>query len=159
MRRRDQILQEAARLFAASGFHGVSVADIGAACGISGPALYKHFVSKEAMLAQMLVAASEVLLAEGRARIAAHPTPAEALGALIEWHVGYALRERPLIVVQDRDWQSLAPEARVQVRDLQRAYVELWAGQLRTRDAGLDEATSRALAQAGFGLMNSTPRA
>ena len=34
--RREQILGTAAELFAARGFHGVSVADLGAACGISG---------------------------------------------------------------------------------------------------------------------------
>ena len=49
--RREQILATAAELFAARGFHGVSVAELGAACGISGPALYKHFSSKQAMLA------------------------------------------------------------------------------------------------------------
>ena len=38
-----QILRQAARLFAERGFRGTSVDDIGAACGISGPALYKHF--------------------------------------------------------------------------------------------------------------------
>ena len=38
MSRRDQILATAAELFATRGFHGVSVADLGAACGISGPA-------------------------------------------------------------------------------------------------------------------------
>ena len=54
-----QILATAAELFAARGFHGVSVADLGAACGISGPALYKHFPSKDAMLAEMLVSISE----------------------------------------------------------------------------------------------------
>ena len=56
--RREQILGTAAELFAARGFHGVSVADLGAACGISGPALYKHFVSKDAVLAEMLVSIS-----------------------------------------------------------------------------------------------------
>jgi len=61
--RRHQILDTAAELFAARGFHGVSVADLGAACGISGPALYKHFPSKDAMLAEMLVSISEELLA------------------------------------------------------------------------------------------------
>ena len=67
--RRDQILATAAELFAARGFHGVSVADLGAACGISGPALYKHFPSKDAMLAEMLVSISEELLAVGRRRV------------------------------------------------------------------------------------------
>ena len=55
------------RLFAARGFHGVSVADLGAACGISGTALYKHFPSKDAMLAEMLVSISEELLEVGPA--------------------------------------------------------------------------------------------
>ena len=64
--RRQQILATAAELFATRGFHGVSVADLGAARGISGPALYKHFPSKDAVLAAMLVSISEELLAEGR---------------------------------------------------------------------------------------------
>ena len=70
MTRRDQILETAAELFAAKGFHGVSVGEIGRACGISGPALYKHFESKDAVLAAMLVGISERLLDEGRARVA-----------------------------------------------------------------------------------------
>ena len=65
--RREQILTTAAELFAARGFHGVSVSELGAACGITGPALYKHFPSKDAVLAEMLVSISEQLLAVGRA--------------------------------------------------------------------------------------------
>ncbi|MGA8847058.1 MAG: helix-turn-helix domain-containing protein, partial [Nocardioides sp.] len=56
--RREQILSTAATLFARRGFHGVSVVDIGAACGVSGPALYKHFASKDQILAEMLVSIS-----------------------------------------------------------------------------------------------------
>ena len=74
--RRSQILATAADLFAARGFHGVSVADLGAACGISGPALYKHFPSKQAMLAEMLVSISEELLrVGGRAGGRRRPAP------------------------------------------------------------------------------------
>lgn len=157
MSRRDQILATAAELFAARGFHGVSVADLGAACGISGPALYKHFASKQAMLAEMLVTISEELLRVGRERVATAADPASALAALVDWHVDFALRHRPLIVVQDRDWESLPAEAREQVRSLQRAYVDLWAAQLRLLDPGLDLPTARARAHATFGLVNSTP--
>ena len=155
--RREQILATAAELFAARGFHGVSVADLGAACGVSGPAIYKHFVSKDAVLAEMLVSISLELLAVGRARVAAAPDPAAALASLVDWHADFALRHRPLIVVQDRDWQSLPSEARERVRALQREYVDLWAGQLRLvhTDLGLDRA--RAMAHAAFGLINSTP--
>ena len=105
--RREQILATAADLFAARGFHGVSVVDLGAACGISGPALYKHFASKDAVLAEMLVSISERLLEVGRERSATAADPADAVRALVDWHVDFALSHRSLIVVQDRDWESL----------------------------------------------------
>ncbi len=157
MSRRDQILATAAELFAARGFHGVSVADLGAACGVSGPALYKHFPSKQAVLAEMLVAISEELLEVGSRRAAAAAGPRPALAALVDWHVDFALRHRALIVVQDRDWEALPEEARERVRVLQREYVDLWAAQLRLDDPGLDLATARSMAHAAFGLINSTP--
>ena len=157
MSRRDQILETAAELFAQRGYHGVSVADLGAACGISGPALYKHFASKQAMLAEMLVSISEELLREGRRRVAETPDPAAALAALVDWHVDFALRHRPLIVVQDRDWESLPTDAREQVRALQREYVDLWAAELRLLHPELDLPMARAMAHAAFGLINSTP--
>jgi len=157
--RREQILATAAELFAARGFHGVSVAELGAACGISGPALYKHFSNKQAMLAEMLVSISEQLLAVGRERVAAADGPAGAVRALVDWHVEFALSHRPLIIVQDRDWESLPEQAREQVRRLQRSYVDLLAGQLRTLRPDLGQHTAHAAAQAAFGLLNSTPRA
>lgn len=158
--RREQILATAAELFAARGFHGVSVADLGAACGISGPALYKHFPSKQAMLAEMLVSISERLLEVGRERVdAGGGDPTAALRGLVDWHVEFALSHRPLIVVQDRDWESLPDDAREQVRRLQRSYIDLWADQLRSLRSDLDEPDAYAAAQAAFGLLNSTPRA
>jgi AcrR family transcriptional regulator len=155
--RRSQILEVAARLFAERGFHGVSVGDIGKAMGVSGPALYKHFDSKDAVLAEMLVSISERLLAEGRARVDAADSPDDALTALVDWHVDFALAQPSLIVVQDRDWQALPAQARERVRALQREYVDLWAAQLRRRHRGLALAEARAMAHAAFGLINSTP--
>lgn len=157
MTRRDQILETAAELFAAKGFHGVSVGEIGKACGISGPALYKHFESKDAVLAAMLVGISERLLEEGRARVESASSPHHALESLVAWHTDFALRHRSLIVVQDRDWQSLPPTARERVRQLQREYVDIWAAQLRRLHRGLHTDRARAMAHAAFGLINSTP--
>jgi AcrR family transcriptional regulator len=155
--RREQILSTAADLFAERGFHGVSVADLGAACGISGPALYRHFPSKDAMLAEMLVSISEELLEVGRERVKEADDPREALHALVNWHIDFALNNKSLIVVQDRDWASLPDEARERVRELQRRYVELWVDQLRETHRGLPAEPARAMAHAVFGLLNSTP--
>jgi len=156
--RREQILSTAAELFAQRGFHGVSVADLGAAVGISGPALYRHFPSKDAMLAEMLISISEELLSVGTARAAEAGSPDEALRALVAWHTDFALHNKPLIVVQDRDWDSLPQEARDKVRALQLAYVDLWAERLRAVRPELSLDSARARAHAAFGLLNSTPR-
>lgn len=155
--RREQILATAAELFAERGFHGVSVGDLGAACGMSGPGLYKHFPSKDAILAAMLVSISEELLAEGRARVSGAESPVAAVDALVDWHISFALDNKALIVVQDRDWSSLPAEAREKVRTLQRKYVELWAAQLRKLEPGLTPTEARVRAHAAFGLLNSTP--
>ena len=157
MNRREQILATAAELFSQKGFHGVSIAELGAACGFSGPAIYRHFRSKDAVLAEMLVSISDELLTVGRQRVRDASSPEEALRSLIDWHVTFALEHRALIVVQDRDWSVLPLEAREKVRETQRKYVELWVRQLRAIHAGLALKPARASVHATFGLLNSTP--
>src|SRR5438876_12202344 len=90
--RREEILESAVGLFAARGYHGVSMDDIGAAAGVTGPALYHHFAGKEAMLAAALIPVSEQLLAGGRSRIVEYADqPHAALTALVDFHVDFAL--------------------------------------------------------------------
>jgi AcrR family transcriptional regulator len=155
--RREQILAVAAQLFARHGFHGVSIADLGAAVGVSGPALYRHFPGKEALLEEMLVGISEHLLTGGRERAAATDDPHELLAALVEFHADFALREPELIVVQDRDLANLPAAGRRRVRQLQRTYVEIWVDALQRATPGLPAESARIAAHGAFGLLNSTP--
>src|SRR3954468_8669983 len=90
--RREEILRAAAQLFAERGSRAVGVDDIGAAVGVSGPAIYRHFASKDAMLAEMLLRISERLLAGGAAQVAAAGAdPAVQLRALVAFQVDFAL--------------------------------------------------------------------
>ena len=73
----------------------------------------------------------------GRQRVRDAASPEEALRCLIDWHVTFALDHKALIVVQDRDWSALPLEAREKVRETQRAYVDVWADQLRALDPDL----------------------
>ncbi|UKY50388.1 TetR/AcrR family transcriptional regulator [Streptomyces inhibens] len=156
--RREQILKEAARLFAERGFHGVGVDEIGAAVGISGPGLYRHFAGKDAMLAELLVGISERLLTGGRMRVAeGGESPEAVLDALIDGHIDFALDDRPLITVHDRELDRLREADRKRVRQLQRQYVELWVGVVRRVHPGPSESQARAAVHAVFGLLNSTP--
>ncbi|MCS0637778.1 TetR/AcrR family transcriptional regulator [Streptomyces sp. LP05-1] len=156
--RREQILREAARLFAERGFHGVGVDEIGAAVGISGPGLYRHFPGKDAMLAELLVGISERLLDGGRLRVEAAAGDDRALlAALIDGHIDFALDDRSLIILHDRELDRLRDDDRKRVRRLQREYVELWVSAVRRLHPAPAEAEARAAVHAVFGLLNSTP--
>ncbi|MCH0563709.1 MULTISPECIES: TetR/AcrR family transcriptional regulator [unclassified Streptomyces] len=157
--RREQILKEAARLFADRGFHGVGVDEIGAAVGISGPGLYRHFPGKDAMLAELLVGISGRLLTGAKRRVAEADGVAagEVLDSLIEGHIDFALDDRPLITLHDRELDRLRDSDRKLVRQLQRQYVELWVEVVREVYPELGEAAARSAVHSVFGLLNSTP--
>lgn len=154
--RSDAILREAARLFAERGYNGVSLEDIGAAVGVSGPAVYRHFAGKQALLGAVLVKVSDDLVAGGT-RVAAEGTsPEERMRALVAFHVEFALGHADVIRVHDRDVAHLDALDHAEVRRLQRAYIELWIDTLSPLvDADADELRLRV--QACFGLINSTP--
>jgi AcrR family transcriptional regulator len=156
--RREQILRAAAQLFAERGSRAVGVDDVGAAVGVTGPAIYRHFASKDAMLAEMLVRISERLLA-GAAEViaAAGESPTAQLRALVDFQVDFALDNPALITVQDRDLGALNERDARRVRQLQRRYVEEWVAVIGRLHPEASTAACRARAHAVFGLINSTP--
>jgi AcrR family transcriptional regulator len=155
--RRLQLLAAAERQFAERGFLAVRLEDIGAAAGVSGPAIYRHFPNKESLLVELLVGISTRLLAGAREVRSRESDAAAALDGLIDFHLDFALGEPDLIRIQDRDLACLPAAAERQVRRAQRQYVEVWVGVLRELEPGLAETDARLMAHAVFGLLNSTP--
>lgn len=155
--RRAALLEAAAGLFADRGFNGVSIEDLGAAVGVSGPAVYRHFSSKQAVLEALLVGVSERLLAGGQAVEQEDADADAALHSLIGFHIDFALGEPDTIRVQDRDLDALSDAARREVRRLQRRYVEVWMRVLAGLHPSLREDELRVRVQGTFGLLNSTP--
>lgn len=154
--RRSQLISAAERLMALHGYLAVRLEDIGAAAGVSGPAIYRHFPNKEALLVELLVGISTRLL-NGAVGVTSSANDAEsALQGLIDLHLDFALGESDLIRIQDRDLGNLPPAAKRQVRRKQRQYVEIWVGVLRRRDPNLTDTEARLTAHAVFGLLNST---
>ena len=153
--RRAALLAAAAGMFAERGFNGVSIEDLGAAAGVSGPAVYRHFASKQAVLAALLVGVSEGLLSGGTAVEQEAADPASALRALIAFHVD--LTEADTIRVQDRDLDALPEAERREVRRLQRRYIEVWMRVLGQLHPAVEPDELRLRVQATFGLINSTP--
>ena len=158
-RRRQQILDSAKKLFARQGFRAVSIDDIGAGAGISGPAVYRHFDSKEALLAELLVGISKRLHAGMSGIVAAHGSaqPRKAMEDLLAFHVEFAVNEPELIRIQDRDFEALQESDRKRVRRLQREYMTGWEDVLIQVHPDLEGAGVRVLVQAVIGMLNSTP--
>ena len=155
--RRQQLLDAAAHLFAERGFNGVSIEELGGAAGVSGPALYRHFPSKEAMLGELLIGASQRLL-DGCTRIlAGEVTNEQALRDLVDFHVDFALSEPDIIRIQDRELASLPPEVNRGVRMLQRRYVQEWVTLVAQLAPATPTAEIHVRVHATFGLLNSTP--
>ncbi|RBP63083.1 TetR family transcriptional regulator [Brevibacterium sanguinis] len=168
--RREQLLTVAKTLFARHGFHGVRLEDLATGVGISTPAVYRHFASKEAVLEELLVGISRYLHDGGRAVIAGRDDapattgpastaapPAEVLARLIDFHVDFAMSEPELIRIQDRDFAALPEASRRTIRRLQRAYVSDWAAVVADRHPDWEVESATIRVHAVFGMMNSTP--
>ncbi len=156
--RRARLLESAAALFAERGFAAVTTVELGEAVGMSGPALYKHFASKEAILAELLVDASERLLAGCRTILAQYAGgPRERLDELISFHIGFALDAPDIIRIQDRELAGLPADVTQRVRALQRTYVAEWDAVLAAARPDLPADERRVRLLGTFGLLNSTP--
>ena len=140
-----------------NGFNRVSLEDLGAAAGVSGPAVYRHFSGKQAVLGDLLLTVSRELLDGGRRVVAESADPLVALGRLVEFQVDFALGKPDVIRVQDRDFSNLTEQDQAEVRALQRSYVEVWVEVLAALHPDTDAADLRMRAHATFGLINSTP--
>ena len=155
--RREELLAIAAALFAERGFAGVTVDDIGAAAGVSGPALYHHFESKDAMLGEMLIAISEHLLNQGKQTVRLQSEPARALDQMVRDHVSFAIGHPELITVHHRDLVHTTESDHRRIRRLQAAYVELWVDLIAHASPSLNRRSATAAVLAAIGLINSTP--
>ncbi|MFZ2227354.1 MAG: TetR/AcrR family transcriptional regulator [Candidatus Nanopelagicaceae bacterium] len=155
---RERLLESGAALFAAKGFNGVGVEELGESVGLTGPSMYRHFRTKSALLGEMLITVSKSLLEGATEVIEENLDPQQTLSALIERHVEFAITYPDLIRVHERDFSNLEEDDARQVRRLQRRYVELWVDQIQLVRRNETPETARTMAHAVFGLLNSTPR-
>ncbi len=155
--RRERYLDAAGHLFAERGYHAVSIDDLGTAVGVSGPALYRHFANKESMLIELLMTASERLLTGFEATVAHTGDDITTLRDLIDFHADFAIKERDIIRIQDRELANLPPDANRRVRHLQRTYLAGWQQIVARLRPDLDAADLEVRMHALFGILNSTP--
>jgi AcrR family transcriptional regulator len=155
---REAILATAARLFRERGFRGASIDELGAALGTSGPALYRHFASKEALLEALLQQAVARGLSDVEAVRARGLPPAEALEDVVRRSVAHTLEESDLVVMADHEVRSLPPEVRTRIVREQRRLVGTWVDLLRAVRPELSLAEARATVAGAIALIRQGVR-
>ncbi len=84
--KREALLDTAAALFARQGYRAVGIDTVLAEAGVAKMTLYKHFRSKEELIAAVLEQRGQAIAASLAARIAAAPGgPRERLLAVFDW--------------------------------------------------------------------------
>jgi AcrR family transcriptional regulator len=154
--RREQLLEAAAVLFAERGYHAVGIDDIGAAAGISGPGVYRHFPGKQALLAALCDRALARMLDGAHGISAAHGDPRASLEALVELHVAFAVDERALIGVWGRELPALSEDLRRSLRRRMRDYEQPWQEVLALLRDDLDPAEVAVVTGATLAMLNAT---
>ena len=153
--RRERILRAAAELVAERGFHAVSMADIGAASGIVGSGVYRHFDSKSAVLVALLDEGMERLLAGAADAVGSGRPDAEVLDELVRDQVRFAVDEALLVRLWLREVQTLPDGDQRRLRRLQRHYVEEWVHTLRELRPELPDGDARARVHVAIGAIQS----
>ncbi len=153
--RREKILQAAVELIARRGYHAVSLADIGAAAGIVGSGIYRHFASKSAILVALLDQVMARLMDNAAGVVASGLDDTQVLAALVADQVAFAVHDRYLVRLYQREVHTLPEADRRRLRRLQRHYVEEWVHVLAGLRRDLTDGEARAIVHAAIGAIQS----
>ena len=126
--RRQQLLDAACTMIFERGYGPVSIADIGAAAHVSGPAIYRHFASKADLLAVLCNQTIDRLIELVGPR---RSDPTDELAALITGQVRLTVRHWQLVRVFSDEERSLPDEMRRMVRRREREHAQRWVDALR----------------------------
>ena len=153
--RRKELISVAANLFASRGYYSVTVDDIGDAVGLTGPALYRHFSSKEALLVAVFDQVIDQLTNRFRELVSEAPDPATALLAIVRLHVEFAIEQRENVAVWRQEFQNLPEPDRWRLRRAQRLYVEEWVHLVHELRPEFSDTEVRTAVHAAMGLLQS----
>ena len=162
--RREQLLAVAAKMFCERGFHDVTMEDIGAAAGIAGPSIYRHYASKADLLAAMCSRVGERLRAGLAAALGeARGGPQAVFASLAGSFVHTELANRDLVAAFLTEGRNLPDRYQAEVRRVLRAYVSEWvrvvlAAASGQDEPGQDDKAARIRVHAAFAVVNDLAR-
>jgi AcrR family transcriptional regulator len=154
--RKERILTAAADLVAGKGYHAVSMADIGAAAGITGSGIYRHFESKSAVLVALFDRVIDGLLADEETVVQGSTDLNQVLLRLVAGQVEFVVADRVVAQVYHHEINNLPAEDRRRLRRKQRLYLEEWVHVLTELRTDLSDTQARATVHAAIGAIQSS---
>ena len=108
-KRREQLLDTAAKLFAAHGYAGATTSQIARAAGVTEPIIYRHFESKRDLFIALIERTSADTISLWEQELATAPEPAERIKRL--------LRANPMVANRGRGVYRVIVQAMTEVED------------------------------------------
>ena len=148
--RRSELTREAARLFAAKGYHGTSIGDIAEAMGVQKGSLYAHIASKQDLLYETMAEGARAFHA-GLDVIPDDLPATEKIRLALRSHLQVVADQLDVATVFVQEWRYLEGERRDEIVGERRRYEERIRAMFREgRDLGelrtdLDDATAALL--------------
>ncbi|MBP2328047.1 AcrR family transcriptional regulator [Kibdelosporangium banguiense] len=145
-RRRDRILHEAIRLARAHGYPAVTIESIGAAAGIDGSTVYRHYRDKEDIFLTAYELAGRQLLSTLDDEALVHE--------LVARYIDHALRHGDLVAVWLTESSHFTGTRSRDARGLQTTYTKRLVRALRGARPELDDEHAEVIVRAVFLLVN-----
>lgn len=158
-KRKQEIADVAARVFAERGYHGTSVSDLVSATGLQRGGLYHYINGKEELLSLVHQRFIEPLLEESRAVVEAGEPPDKTLRMLMHVLLKIVEQYRDQVTVFLREWRYIKDhKAWEAIASARKEYEEIVLGVLkRGADEGMfSMADQKMAAMALLGMINYT---
>lgn len=146
--RPERLIVAAARLFNTRGYAAVSIEDIGAAVGVSGPALYHHFAGKAELLNQIIDRNDQWIRLYMSRALTEGDDPRQSLLLLLSYFARFAVEQPDLMGTTVSEVAHLPRELAERYRQAHRDGVIRWARMLQTVRPELSLPTARVSIQA-----------
>lgn len=153
--RRKLLLDAAADLFLRHPYDLVTVGMVATKAGISGPGLYRHFQSKQALLVAVVEEGLQELHGFARGAADVETDPRAALVAMIEFHVRSVVADLPRTQIFLKNEHALPELDRRRIRREMNMYAQEWVSMVVQLRPDLSEPQVRLLTQAVFSMLNS----
>lgn len=150
--RREQILAAAVVLFHERGYHATGIDEIGAACGITGPGVYRHFTNKGEILETLVRERGQLVVAEVEEIAGRDAPPGEVLEALARSYVAGIVANPSLSVVAMYERRTLTPDTRRWIDRMEKRNLDCWVDVVQRVRPELSEPEARLVVHAALSL-------